>query len=145
MAEAVDAVVTAAQGGDAERFGEALIELRQVDGEQLSVVLGALTRDLVERTHPDGLDADDAEALLDGTITASAWYRDFDGDALLHALADTLGVGLAEEATPRDGFVVITHGLLLITYLLGVGRVRLAPVLDAALRELMREQTMELP
>ena len=58
MALAVDAAVSAAQSGDAAAFTDATANLSRFDREQLAVLLGAITRDLLERSHPDGLDSE---------------------------------------------------------------------------------------
>jgi hypothetical protein len=149
MARAVDAAVSAAQAGDATAFAAAGADLSRVDPEQLAVVLGTVTRSLLERSHPDGLDTDDAEHVMRSCLTAAAaWYEELDGSALLVALAGALGI-YAEpepgEPPPPAGAAVVTHGVLLIASQLTVLRQPLPPVLDAALRELQRAQTVELP
>ena len=83
MARAVDQAVTAARAGDADAFAAARAELERLDRGQLAALLGDVTRDLVERAHPDGLDSDDAEQILDSARrAASPWYPDLDEDAL---------------------------------------------------------------
>ena len=149
MARAIDAAVSAAQAGDAAAFADALGDLSRVDPEQLAVVLGTVTRDLLERSHPDGLDSDDAEHVLRSALKlAAGWYPDLDGDALILALTGTLGVITDPEPDepPRPGgAAIVAHGLILIAEQLRVLGRPLAPDLDAALRELMRAQTVELP
>ena len=68
MALAVDAAVSAAQSGDAAAFTDATANLSRFDREQLAVLLGAITRDLLERSHPDGLDSEGAEQVLQSCI-----------------------------------------------------------------------------
>lgn len=145
LALGVDAAVTAARASDAAAFDEALAQLARVDAEQLAVVLGGVTRDLLERTHPDGLDVDDARAVAVSTVRASTWFPRLDGDAVLHALAGALGVADPDEAPGPPAAVVVAHGLLLVADLLTAAGETLPPVLDAALRELQRAQTVELP
>lgn len=145
LAEAVDAAVTAAGKADADGFDGAMAQLARTDPEQLAVVLGSITRDLLERTHPDGLDADDARAVAVGVVRASAWYPGLDGDAVLHALAGALGVSDPDDVTAPGAPAVVAHGLLLVAGLLRSAGEQLAPVLDAALHELRRSQTVELP
>jgi hypothetical protein len=146
MARAVDAAVAAARGSDAAGFIEAITDLNRVDREQLAVLLGAVTRDLLERTHPDGLDSEDAELVLQSCIrSAAAWYEPLDSDSLIRALTGALGIVDPDEAVPVDGPAVVAHGLLLIADQLTTLTQELTPVLDAALRELMRAQTVEMP
>ena len=109
------------------------------------MLLGTVTRDLLERGHPDGLDSDDAEQVVRSCVAAAAWYPQLDPDAVVRALTDALGVSDPDEAVQVDGAALLTHGVLLIADLLTTFDQALPPVLDHGLRELMREQTMELP
>jgi hypothetical protein len=146
MALAVDAAVTAAQSADGDGFADALGELRRVDHEQLVVLLGAVTRDLLERAHPDGLDADDAEQALTSCVRAAApWYPEADPELVIRALSGALGIHDEDDAAGVAPLAVLAHGLLLIADQLTAGHERLAPLLDGALRELYRAQTVELP
>ena len=149
MARAVDAALSAARAGDAVAFAEAAGDLSRVEPEQLAVLLGTVTRDLLERSHPDGLDSDDVEHVLrSGLKLAAGWYEGLDGDALILALTGALGISAdpdPDEPPRPGGAAVVAHGLLLIADQLRVLARPLAPVLDSALRELMRAQTVELP
>jgi hypothetical protein len=146
MALAVDAAVSAAQSGDAAAFTDATASLRRVDREQLAVFLGAITRDLLERSHPDGLDSEDAEQVLQSCIRSAApWYEPVDSDSLAGALTGALGIGDPDESPQPDGTAVVTHGLLLIADQLKILAQGLPPILDCALHDLMRAQTVELP
>jgi len=146
MAETVDAAVTAAQAGDPVAFGEAMTGLAALDREQLAVLLGTVTRQLLERSHPDGLDSGDAQHVLSSAARrAVAWYEPLDGAALLEALIGALGVTDPDGAPPPDPDAVLAHGILLISDQLHVLGQQLPPVLNYALGELQRAQTMELP
>lgn len=146
MALAVDAAVSAARAGDAAAFAEALDDLGRMDREQLAVVLGAVTRELLERSHPDGVGSDDAEQVLTSCLrSAASWYEALDGDSLIQALTGTLGIHDPDESAPPAGPAVVAHGLLLIADQLTTMGEDLPPVLDRALRELMRAQTVEFP
>jgi hypothetical protein len=146
MARAIDAAVSAAQASDGDAFAEAMGELARADHDQLVTVLGAVTRDLIERAHPDGLDSDDAEQLLESAIrSAAGWYAEIDSDAFIWALTGALGIGDLEELPDRGGPLVLSHGLILIADLLTTSAQPLPPVLENALGELKRAQTMELP
>lgn len=146
MALAVDAAVSAAGAGDAAAFTGALEDLGRMDREQLAVVLGAVSRELLERSHPDGVGSDDAEQVLASCVRSSAsWYEAFDADSLIQALTGTLGIHDTDESAPPAGPAVVAHGLLLIADQLTTMSEDLPPVLDRALRELMRAQTIESP
>jgi len=146
MALAVDVAVSAARAGDASAFTAALDDLGGLDREQLAVVLGAVTRELLERSHPDGVGSSDAEQVLAGCMrSAASWYEPLDGDSLIQALTGTLGIHDPDESAPPAGPAVVAHGLLLIADRLTTMGEDLPPVLDRALRELMRAQTIELP
>ena len=146
MAETVDAAVTAARAGDPVAFGEATAGLAALDREQLAVLLGTVMRELLERSHPDGLDSDDAQHVLSSTARrAVAWYEPLDGAALLEALIGALGVTDPDGALQPDPDAVLAHGVLLIADQLHVLGQQLPPVLKYALGELQRAQTMELP
>jgi hypothetical protein len=146
MALAIDAAVSAAQSGEAAAFADAVGGLGHVDREQLAVLLGAVTRDLLERSHPDGLDADDAGQVLQSCMrSAAGWYEQLDSDSLVEALTGALGISDPDESRQPDRTAVVTHGLLLIADQLKILDLELPPVLDWALHELMRAQTIELP
>ena len=82
-------------------FGESMTGLSALDREQLAVLLGTVTRQLLERSHPDGLDSDDAQHVLSSTARrAVAWYEPLDGAALLEALIGALGVTDPDGAPP---------------------------------------------
>jgi hypothetical protein len=149
MALAVDAAVAGARAGDPVAFTEALGDLSRVEPEQLAVLLGTVTRDLLERSHPDGLDSDDAEHVLRSALKlAAGWYQGLDGDALILALTGALGISAdpdPDEPPRPGGAAVVAHGVILIADQLRVLAQPLPPVLNAALGELMRAQTVELP
>jgi hypothetical protein len=146
MALAIDAAVSAARADDAAAFTDATDELGRMDREQLAVVLGAVTRELLERSHPDGLGSSDAEQVLASCIrSAASWYEPLDGDSLIQALTGTLGIHDPDESAPPPGPAVVAHGLLLIADQLTAMSQELPPVLDRALGELMRAQTIEFP
>lgn len=146
MARAIDATVSAAQAGEADDFAAGLADLNRVDRAQLAVLLGAVMRDLLERAHPDGLDADDVEQLLDSCIKATTpWFGLLDTDALVRALTGALDITDPDDAPELAGPAVVTHGLLLIADQLSTMNQALPAVLELALQELMRAQTVEMP
>src|SRR3954451_2457539 len=98
LAGTIDAAVTASRAGDLAGFDEANRELARLDPEQTRTLLGETTRALVERSFPDGLDAEDAELLLQGAIRFGAtWYPALDSDSLIRALTGSLGVSEPED------------------------------------------------
>ncbi|WP_375498256.1 hypothetical protein [uncultured Jatrophihabitans sp.] len=140
----------AATNADADAFADALVDVHKLDREQLLVLLGTATQELLERAAPDGLDAEEAERILRGCLHAAApWYDALDGTALLHAF--TAGVGVGEPDDGDDAVArpspdaVLAHGLLLVAYLSSTTETPLPEVLDHALGELRRAQTIEMP
>jgi hypothetical protein len=146
MATAVDAAVSAAQSSDAAAFTEAITELSCLDREQLAILLGTVTRDLLESSHPDGLDSGDVEQVLHScSQSAASWYELLDSELLILALTGALGITVLDEPPQLDRTAVVAHGLLLIADQLRIRTRELRPVLDGALHEMLRAQTMELP
>jgi hypothetical protein len=146
MCLAVDAAVSAARSSEAGAFTDAAAGLSRVDREQLGVLLGAVARDLLERSHPDGLDSDDAGQVLQScTRSAAGWYEQLDTGSLVQALTGTLGITNPDESPQPGATAVMEHGLLLIADQLTILALELAPVLERALHDLMRAQAIELP
>jgi hypothetical protein len=145
MARHVHAAVSSAQSSDAAAFADELAALNRVDREQLAVFLGAVTRDLLERSHPDGLDSEDAEQMLASCLRSASWYGQLDRDSLTWALTGALGITDPDESPQLNGPAVVAHGLLLIADQLAALAQEPPSVLEPALRELMRAQTIELP
>jgi len=146
MAVVVDGAASAAQSGDAAAFADAMADLSRVDREQLAVLLGTVTRDLLEDSHPDGFGSDDAAQVLQSCMRSAApWYEPLDSELLVQALTGALGMSDPDESPQPDGNAVVAHGLLLIADLLRNPARELRPVLNGALAELMRAQTMEHP
>ena len=145
LAAGVRSALAAVHAHDGEALDEALDLLARVDPVALGTVLGELTRDLLERAFPDGLDADDAgQVLREVHLAAHGWQAPLETDTLVIALSGALGVALAEEQ-PHVAVVVVHHGLLMLGHLSGLTGEPLTGALDRALGELQRAQTMELP
>ena len=71
---AVTRAVDAAAARDREGYEAASVELSALPAEQTGLLLAALVRALLEEGHPDGLDSDDIQAVLDGCLRgAAAW------------------------------------------------------------------------
>ncbi|MGI8666554.1 MAG: hypothetical protein ACR2N4_11065 [Jatrophihabitans sp.] len=141
--------IEAARGGDAERFAAANAVLAGLDQQRLSILQGAIVRELLELTHPDGLTGEDAQLVLTRCVRAAlAWYPDTDAEAMITVLMGALGAGDPAELPPVGQTAALAHGNLLIADLLA-GRpepgVALAPLLQRALAEIERAETIELP
>lgn len=137
-------LVSAAAREDAPAMGEVRTRLEQVDPEQVRVVLGHAVRALVERTHPDGVDSEDLSTLLQDVVRGSAWCPDVDPAALVAVLSGAFGVHRDDdEPLPHAAPEIGTAAALLAAHLLR-GR-DVGPLLDAALAEVARAETVELP
>lgn len=146
MHRSVRAAVTSAQERDAEAFDAALGTLSRLDREQLSTLLGAVVLALLEQRHPDGLDSDDVDQLVESTVrSGAAWYPSTDRDSVQRVIVGALGVSEIDDAERHiDGMTIISHSLLLLAgQLTGAAGVR--PLLDYGLGELHRAQTQEMP
>lgn len=144
LARAVDAAVRAASVGDGDAFADAMAGLRRAEPEVVAVLLGTITQDLLERVHPDGLDSDDAEQVLAACEPAAAWFDGYRSDHVALALVSALGMLDPEQAPSADTAAVTAHGLLLIATLLPAPA-QLPGLVESALRELHRAQTVEMP
>ena len=137
-------LVSAAAHEDATALAEVRSRLEKVEPEQVRVVLGHVVRALVERTHPDGVDADDLTSLLQDVARAATWCPDLDPSALVAVLTGAFGVHRDDdEPLPHTAPEIATAAALLAVHLLR-GR-DVGPLLDDALAEVARAETVELP
>jgi hypothetical protein len=120
IAAAASAAVSAAQAHDGEALDTATAALAALDPAPTGLILGTATRLLLERAHPDGLDADAVREVLSRSVrAAAAWRPDTDPQVVLYLLAAALGV-LDEEATPAPKpDELARHAGLLLADLLG--------------------------
>ena len=94
----ITTAVEAARAGDRDSFDAAVAELnrggaRRPDAEQVGVVVGLLLGELFERVHPDGIDSDDAELVVERCLrTYRPWWPPLDEDQLIRALAGALRI-----------------------------------------------------
>jgi hypothetical protein len=139
--------VTAAGRGDHAEFLVAAARLAALDPDHVGLVLGAVTRSLLEQLHPDGLSGEDAQAVIAGCISdAAAWFPDVDVNALLLVLSGALGVFPSdEEPVPVTPLGVAQHAPLLVAHLLTAADEAFDTVLHSALTEIARAQTTEHP
>jgi len=137
LVEAVDA----ARAGDADRFAGALPALAALDQAQLTAVQSLVLRQLLERQHPDGLDADDLRQALADTARQAGWWPDLDPGTLGTVLVSSLGAAEPDQPTSQ----LAGHGCLLIAELAGRQPEPLAALVRQALAEIQRAETVELP
>ncbi|WP_033342472.1 hypothetical protein [Catenuloplanes japonicus] len=121
IAVAASGAVEAARAKDAEAFDEAVEALAAQDQERSGLVLGAVTRLLVEASHQDGVDSDDVRAVLAHCVReAMTWQAEVDPQVVLVLLAGALGVYDPEgEDAPPKATAQARHSALLIASLLG--------------------------
>ena len=138
--------VEAAARCDADAFAAAGTELAGFDAEQARVVLGRVLRQSLEEHHPDGLDADDLRDAVTATAGAAGWFPGLDARILVVVLTAALGEHPDPEEIPRLGHaLVLQHAVLLVHHLVTAGGTPLRRHVDAALAEVRRAETVELP
>jgi len=144
IAAAVTATVAAAAARDATALLATAARLAALNPEQVGLVLGAVTRSLLEDLHPDGLRGDDVRAVVERCVLgAAAWYPDVDPDVVVDLLSDVLDVPRPfRKPEPAE---VAVHGPLLVADLLAAGGRRLDGYLAAAFAEIARGELVEPP
>jgi hypothetical protein len=164
---AVDAAVAAAASRDPDAYGSRAAELAALPAEQTGQVLAAIVRYLLEEQHPDGLDGDDVQAVLERCVRGAAAWLPVGRPrprTVVAVLASALGIhedGLTyDEPGPRpggeDGYEpdadrekaptlaeFAWHAPLVVADLLAAGGRPLRPYLDAAFTEIARAETMD--
>jgi hypothetical protein len=144
VSESVTAAVGAATAADAEGFRDAVGRLSTVDPTLVALVLGGTVRSLLEDLHPDGMDGEDVRAVLTGCVTAArSWESKVDPSVLLVVLTGALGLSDPDEQPAFPPAAVARDATLLLAHLLGTRPV--GPYLDAAVAELRRAETIEMP
>lgn len=136
-------LVRAAAARDAAALAEAAGRVERVDPEHVRLVLGHVVRALVERTHPDGVDADDLADLLRDVVRGAGPHVDV--AALVVVLSGAFGVHPDDDAAPAPPppSEVAGSAAVLVAHLFD-GR-DVDPLLDAALAEVARAETVEMP
>ena len=147
IAVAVHGAVLAAGRQDDPAYQAAIEDTTTLDPEKVARVLGSVVAMLLEETHPDGFDADDLGHLLESCVRdAAVWTAPPDADLLVVVVGGALGMQEpGEEPATADPRSVTAHAVLLVADLLKITRRPLADYLDAAIGEIAREQTMEMP
>ncbi|MBE7187083.1 hypothetical protein [Jatrophihabitans endophyticus] len=150
----VSAAVAAARAGDRDGFEGAVAGLGRggagrPDLQAVGVVLGLLVGELLERSHPDGIDSDDAEQVVERCVrNAGPWYPALDEDQLIRVLAGALGVDThvgPDAGGVGDRAALVAHGLLVVADLLDSGCGPLGPVLADVLDRQRRDAEIEHP
>jgi hypothetical protein len=174
LSAAIAAGVTAAQQGDAEDFDAAASQLDGAHASHADTVLSAVVRALLEDAHPGGLDGEAVRDALTRCVRgAVGWFPGLDVSALIVVLSGALGVldapgardwssvTPAPEETMQSNVVPIEddvepepvadpallrrHALIVIADLAAESGARIAPLLSAALGEIERAETLEMP
>ncbi len=144
LASATSDAVAAGAAAEPEAFDAATATLAGADAEHVRLVLGGVLRSLLEEQHADGLDGDDVAAVVEACARGSAWCPDLDPEVLVVVLAGALGVH-EDEPRPLAPLVVARHAALLAATLLTASARPVDAHLDAALADVARAQTVELP
>jgi hypothetical protein len=147
LRRAITEAVEAASAQDADRFALAAERLAAQDLQRLVLVQAWVLRSLLEELHPDGLSSADAQDVLRRCVLSTAqWHATADPGVLVQVLAGALGLSDPDEAAAAAGPAALSSGAaLLIADLLSEAGGPLAGYLDAALAELERAETIELP
>ena len=144
LAGALTDAVEAATASDLTAYDAALARLALLDAPRVSNVTGAVVRRLLEQHHPGGLAGDDVGQVLSAAAARAGWLPDLDATVLLVVVCGSLGL-LDPEDQPAalSPAAVLRHAAVLIASLLAGAS--LESTLDAALAELRRAETIELP
>jgi hypothetical protein len=174
LGSAVANAVAAAQQRDAEDFDAAAAQLDGSQAGHADTVLSAVVRMLLEDAHPGGLDGEAVRDALTRCVRgAIGWFPGLDVSALIVVLSGALGVldapgshdwssgNPARDDTMQSDVVPIEddiepepvadpallrrHALIVIADLAAESGARIGPLLSAALSEIERAETLELP
>ncbi|MCW2604919.1 MAG: hypothetical protein JWN61_3054 [Pseudonocardiales bacterium] len=162
LAAAIVGAVTAAQAQDADRFDQLAADLRGAMAPHVDTVLSTVVRDLLEQQHPDGLAGDDIADVLTRCIEDAAWLPDIEARTLVIVLLGALGVAEpvptddVEERSQDRADAVPTpdpptdaalrrHGLVMVASLCAAAGERPIRLVRAAIEEIHRAETQEMP
>lgn len=147
LSATVLAAGSAAADADEAAFTEAVTALSALDADQVRTVLGWVLRGALEELHPDGLDADDLREVVGRVARASLpWFSGTDPQVLVVALTGSFGEHPEADGEPRLPHPdVVAHSVLLAQDLARASGRPLAAHVDAALAEVRRAETVELP
>ncbi|MFD5179832.1 hypothetical protein ACFWM1_28775 [Nocardia sp. NPDC058379] len=143
IATAIEAALLAAQAADEPGFGAATGDLAELPADQVSAVLAAVVRELLEIAHPDGLTGDDVRAVLEAVVRRSVvWLPRLDPAAVVGALTGALGIDEGEDRPPTDPRPA---AILLIDHLATTARVPARESVLRAITEIARAEIVEMP
>ncbi|WP_432537692.1 hypothetical protein [Kineococcus arenarius] len=147
LTRTLTSAVRALAADDGEGFGRAGAALAAFDADAARTVLGRVLRGALEELHPDGLDADDLRAVVQRCArSAPAWFTPLDPHLLVLALTGALGEHPEVAEVPRAPHeAVLRHAVLLVADLVAATGRPLARHLEAALAEVRRAETVEMP
>ena len=147
LTSTVLAAASAASAADGDAFTEAVAALSALDEDQVRTVLGWVLRGELEELHPDGLGADDLREVV-GRVSRAAlpWFPGTDPQVCVVALTGAFGEHPEADGEPRLPHPgVVAHSVLLAEDLARASGRPLARHLEAALAEVRRAETMEMP
>jgi len=146
LTSSLTCAVEAAAVGDLQAYDQAQARLSGVDPARLNVVTGTLVRGLLEELHPGGLTGDDVGEVLRGAALRALWLPDLDPAVLLVVVTGALGLLDAEDQPVQLAPAAVQrHAPVLVASLLASLAAPVGPRLAAALAELRRAETVELP
>ncbi|WP_405140732.1 hypothetical protein OG589_27685 [Sphaerisporangium sp. NBC_01403] len=147
IAETAAGAVAAARSRDLAVFQREAARLGALDSEHVGLVLGAVVRASLEELHPDGLTADDVQAMVGRCVrSAAAWFPDVDPHVLVMLVAGALGLHQHETESLRlDAMDVARHAPLLVADLLALSGRPLDACLAAAFGDIQRTRAAETP
>jgi hypothetical protein len=163
---AVSEAVRAAAAEDGPALADCGPALAALNEPRLRIVLGEMLRSAMEELHPDGLSSADAQDLIEHCTEQAGWYPELDPAVLVVVLLGAFGAHDPDQQPAWPPAMVAQHAAVLLVDLLAgtgsagqpVGPAELAgqadpaelagraeALLDRALAELERAETMELP
>ena len=129
-----------------QEYDEAVARLASLDVSRVQVVAGAFVRTLLEQRHPDGLTGQDASEVLARCARSAVWMPDLDAQVLLVLITGALGLlDVDDQPAELSPAAVTRHVPLLVASLLADTGSSLDPTLTAAMAELHRSETIEMP
>ncbi|RVW02170.1 hypothetical protein [Rhodococcus xishaensis] len=147
IAVATDDAITAARAASREHLSEAVEELIALPFEQVTIVHAGVVRVLLEELHPDGLSGEDIQRALTRVAgSAIAWLPDLDVEALAAVLTGSLGLTeMSDDAEEIGQADYLRSAVLVMADLLAAAEAASEGYLRAAIGEIARAETMEMP
>ncbi|PTR22463.1 hypothetical protein C8K36_1111 [Rhodococcus sp. OK519] len=147
IAVATDAAITAARAASGEQFAEEIENLTALPFEQVTLVHAGVVRALLEDLHPDGFSGDDIQDALTRVAGAAlVWLPGLDVSALAAVLTGSLGLTEMTDDAQRIGQAeYVRSAILVIADLLSAADVSPHRYLKAAIGEIARAETVEMP